>query len=294
MEGRKCPNAPKRIKLGGILVRGLLATPLGSSFMQQKRKIRLRRGILLLSLGTFIGNNIALLGGVMAVDSAGSKGSSASKMESVLDVQADAEDTVIARFGREDDEEFQSLAEIRTAKTLSTSGDEIGRGALRLIDAVAHRTMELGYYEYGAGLFTDSLFEFFVGGVSVRGLNRGSSFLAIRDPGDMRDLRLRHDSSQGIIETTGAPGFPAGGIHLGGNGPNTFLTAFGEVMLMTDEGNVGIGTAPEFGAGSGVVGISEAKATPTESPIHGGILYVEAGALKYRGPLGTVTTIAKP
>jgi hypothetical protein len=110
----------------------------------------------------------------------------------------------------------------------------------------------------------------------------------------MRDLRLRHDGAQGIIETTAATGFPPGGIQMGGNGPNIFLTAFGEVMLMTDEGNIGIGTAPEFGAGSGVIGVSEVKAIPTENPIQGGILYVEDGALKYRGPRGTVTTIAKP
>src|SRR5919109_345130 len=57
-------------------------------------------------------------------------GVSAGTVESVLDVQAGAEDTIIARFGQDNAGEFQSLAEIRTAKTLMTSGNELGRGAL--------------------------------------------------------------------------------------------------------------------------------------------------------------------
>jgi hypothetical protein len=221
-------------------------------------------------------------------------GISATNVDSVFDVQAGAEDTVIARFGQDNGGEFQSLVEIRTAKTLMTSGNELGRGALRLIDTVANRTMELGYYEYGAGLFTDNLFEFFTTGVSVRPGNSGSTFLAVRDFRDQRDLRLRHDGTRGVIETTGTSGAPAGGIQMGGNGPNTFRTSFGEVMLMTNEGNIGIRTATEFGTGSGVIGIAEAKAIPTGNPSRGGILYVEGGALKYRGPMGTVTTIARP
>jgi len=217
-----------------------------------------------------------------------------SEVESVLDIQAGPKDTIIARFGRDSAGEFQSLAELRTANTLSTSGHEIGRGSLRLIDSIANRTLELGYYEFGAGLFTDNLFEFYSNGVSITTLTESSSFLAIRDPGDLRDLRLRHDGIQGILETTAATGFPPGGIQMGGNGPNTFLTTFGEVMVMTDEGNIGIGTATEFGAGSGVIGMAEAKAIPTENPIRAGILYIEDGALKYRGSMGTVTIIAQP
>jgi hypothetical protein len=240
--------------------------------------------------GAFVINDL----GRMRIAPEASVGGGWSQVESVLDVQAGAKDTIIARFGRDDAGEFQSLAEIRTAKILSTSGNEIGRGSLRLIDSIDNRTMELGYYEFGAGLFTKNLFEFFSSGVSIRTLTGGPSFLAVRDPGDLRDLRLRHDGIQGILETTAATGFSPGGIQMGGNGPNTFLTAFGEVMVMTDEGNIGIGTATEFGVGSGVIGVSEAKAIPTENPVQGGILYVEDGALKYRGPGGTVTTIAKP
>jgi hypothetical protein len=47
-----------------------------------------------------------------------------------------------------------------------------------------------------------------------------------------------------------------------------------------------------FGGGAGVLGIANATTAPTSNPTGGGILYVEAGALKYRGSSGTVTIIA--
>jgi hypothetical protein len=46
------------------------------------------------------------------------------------------------------------------------------------------------------------------------------------------------------------------------------------------------------GGGSGVIGIANAGTVPSTNPSGGGILYVEGGALKFRGSSGTVTTIA--
>ncbi|MFJ4473216.1 hypothetical protein ACIP2X_37780 [Streptomyces sp. NPDC089424] len=45
-------------------------------------------------------------------------------------------------------------------------------------------------------------------------------------------------------------------------------------------------------AGVGVIGIANATTLPTGTPSAGGVLYVEAGALKYKGSAGTVTTLA--
>jgi hypothetical protein len=45
------------------------------------------------------------------------------------------------------------------------------------------------------------------------------------------------------------------------------------------------------GGGAGVIGIANATTVPTSNPTGGGILYVEAGALKYRGSSGTITTL---
>ena len=51
-------------------------------------------------------------------------------------------------------------------------------------------------------------------------------------------------------------------------------------------------TTASFGGGDGVLGIANATTVPTSNPTGGGVLYAEAGALKWRGSGGTVTTIA--
>lgn len=56
--------------------------------------------------------------------------------------------------------------------------------------------------------------------------------------------------------------------------------------------NVGLNNSTSMGGGAGVVGIANAATVPVSNPAGGGILYVEAGALKYRGSSGTITTIA--
>ena len=60
----------------------------------------------------------------------------------------------------------------------------------------------------------------------------------------------------------------------------------------THNTNLGFGTTNQFGSGVGVIGIANATTVPTTDPTAAGVLYVEAGALKYRGSSGTVTTIA--
>jgi hypothetical protein len=57
-------------------------------------------------------------------------------------------------------------------------------------------------------------------------------------------------------------------------------------------GNVGFRTGSQFGGGKGVIAIANALLVPAVDPNGGGVLYVENGALKYRGSAGTVTTIA--
>jgi hypothetical protein len=56
--------------------------------------------------------------------------------------------------------------------------------------------------------------------------------------------------------------------------------------------NIGVNTVAEFGSGVGVIGIANRATAPTTNPTGGGVLYVESGALKYRGSSGTVTTLA--
>lgn len=58
---------------------------------------------------------------------------------------------------------------------------------------------------------------------------------------------------------------------------------------------VGLGSYTDLagsGGGRGLLKIHNALANPTANPVGGGYLYVDTGALKYRGTSGTVTTIA--
>ena len=64
-----------------------------------------------------------------------------------------------------------------------------------------------------------------------------------------------------------------------------------EYMRISVDGNVGIGTATFGTSAVRVIGIANGTA-PTTSPAGMGQLYVENGALKYRGSSGTVTTLA--
>lgn len=62
------------------------------------------------------------------------------------------------------------------------------------------------------------------------------------------------------------------------------------LLLQPNGGNLGF-NGLSFGGGSNVIFIGNGTA-PSSNPTAGGILYVEAGALKYRGSSGFVTTIA--
>ena len=79
------------------------------------------------------------------------------------------------------------------------------------------------------------------------------------------------------------------------NGRNASDTGFETIVVfqrLAAGGNIGFRTTSQFGAGQGVIAIANATVAPSVNPASGGILYVEDGALKYRGANGTITTIA--
>lgn len=89
----------------------------------------------------------------------------------------------------------------------------------------------------------------------------------------------------GYVEVSGANLAPDGDATLNsGGGANRWL---GEYAV-----NYYVAAGAGLGSGSGVISIGNAATAPTTNPTAGGILYAEAGALKYRGSSGTVTTIA--
>ena len=55
--------------------------------------------------------------------------------------------------------------------------------------------------------------------------------------------------------------------------------------------NIGLNGAISAGGGVGIAFLANATTVPTTNPTGGGILYCEAGALKFRGSSGTVTTL---
>lgn len=71
------------------------------------------------------------------------------------------------------------------------------------------------------------------------------------------------------------------------------LISGGTLKLFIDaNGNVSHNGVGSFGGGVLTTFLPNSTTVPTTNPTGGGILYVEAGALKFRGSSGTVTTIA--
>ncbi len=106
---------------------------------------------------------------------------------------------------------------------------------------------------------------------------RGSS--STRFTGGVIGLRL--DSFSGANVTTYRP--------IRADGPASTSNNFGSVHRNSFQ--FGSLTAA-FGGGDGVIGLANAATVPASNPSGGGVLYAEAGALKWRGSGGTVTTIA--
>lgn len=61
---------------------------------------------------------------------------------------------------------------------------------------------------------------------------------------------------------------------------------------VTTAGNIGVGTTSQFGGGAHVIGIANRIVAPGSTPTGGGVLFADAGALKWKGSSGTVTTVA--
>ena len=108
--------------------------------------------------------------------------------------------------------------------------------------------------------------------------------------------------AQIVVRSTGGFGF-GNATHAGQN--STIDTLFGRNAAGVAEinngtsgtfrdlivRNLGLNGAVSAGGGVGIVFIANATTAPTTNPTGGGILYVESGALKYRGSSGTVTTL---
>ncbi|MCW3835414.1 hypothetical protein ACFQ1E_07275 [Sphingomonas canadensis] len=87
-----------------------------------------------------------------------------------------------------------------------------------------------------------------------------------------------------------------GEVYLGATGGSGHYLSFrvnasSEIMRLLANLNVGI-NGTSFGGGVKCIFIADATTVPSSDPSGGGILFVENGALKWRGSSGTVTTVA--
>ena len=83
----------------------------------------------------------------------------------------------------------------------------------------------------------------------------------------------------------------AQGLVVLADGFNISTRTGGDRFVLDTSGNVGIGVSTFGTSAANVLGLANATA-PSTSPAGMGQLYVEAGALKFRGSSGTITTIA--
>jgi len=98
-----------------------------------------------------------------------------------------------------------------------------------------------------------------------------------------------NDINTGLIRQ----GTDHGALVAGGNNIATWQLN-GSLLQFNVLDNITINTsaASAFGSGIGVIGLGNADTLPSTNPAGGGVLYADAGALKWRGSGGTVTTIA--
>lgn len=114
---------------------------------------------------------------------------------------------------------------------------------------------------------------------------------------DAGDFNRFFGQVQGGDGTAGAPSYafandPNTGIYSQGADSIGFATNGAERMRVNSAGNIILGPGAGAGGGARCIAMDNAGTVPNANPASGGVLYAEAGALKWRGSSGTVTTLA--
>lgn len=118
------------------------------------------------------------------------------------------------------------------------------------------------------------------GGTSINAVDRGAvtnfAAYALRTAAvDRWSLQMINDSTNNLYLSDSANGKTVLAVVPGATAPNIQL----------------LSATASHGSGVGVIGLTDATTVPTTNPSGGGILYSQAGALKWRGSSGTVTTL---
>jgi hypothetical protein len=146
--------------------------------------------------------------------------------------------------------------------------------------------LTLGFYRPGAGKLS------IMGGQVGIGTTPGYTLDVNGDIGVRNTFNLVGNAAEAFIQASGIAHMRLNVDSAVADTHFRFTRGGTELVRIDSSGNVGIGTTDQFGDGAKVIGIVNAATVPTSNPTGGGVLYCEAGALKYRGSSGTITTIA--
>ncbi|MET9435886.1 hyaluronoglucosaminidase [Streptomyces sp. NPDC006551] len=116
-------------------------------------------------------------------------------------------------------------------------------------------------------------------GVPIGATPRGRVEIAQRDSAIGLLMQANSDSASRLVELRDRAGVAK-------------VRVLNSGTLAAHNAQFGVAGAESYGGGDGVVGIRNATTPPTTNPSNGGVLFVEAGALKWRGSAGSVTVIA--
>ncbi|MBF0454264.1 MAG: hypothetical protein HQL72_05520 [Magnetococcales bacterium] len=167
--------------------------------------------------------------------------------------------------------------------TLSSTAGNIGIGYRALKFGVGYNNIAIGEI---AGSNTTSSNSIFIGKGAGASLGGGSGDNVI--VGDLAGYNLTSGTGNIILgkSSGGTATSYSNQLWIANTNSNTPLI-HGDFNAQ----NIGF-NSKDYGSGSGVIAIANAITVPSSNPTAGGLFYVDAGALKYRGSSGTVTTLA--
>lgn len=133
----------------------------------------------------------------------------------------------------------------------------------------------------GLGAAADATAKLYVasGGILVA---NSVAYQAKTSAGVTRDIFQRFSDDQVYLDSVAVSG--VGGDFIFRTGTPS------EKLRILANGNLGF-NLNSYGGGVKVISIANATTAPSTNPTGGGVLYCDAGALKYRGSSGTVTTL---